>query len=127
MLRRCTIDMLVACWFLATRERSVAETCCKLLCSLAGTTIAGGRVPRDLPRTGEMIMKTDVRTSVALLLFAVSASAMAQGPLTPPQPDAQPPQPSAPPQATPPPPPPPVQNTAPVPQNIPQSVPPPAQ
>ncbi len=62
-------------------------------------------------------MKTDVRTSVALLLFAVSASAMAQGPLTPPQPDAQPPQPSAPPQATPPPPPPPVQNTAPVPQN----------
>jgi hypothetical protein len=75
-------------------------------------------------------MKTDVRTSVALLLFAVSASAMAQGPLTPPQPDAQPPQPSAPPQATPPPPPPPVQNTAPVPQNttpVPQSVPPPAQ
>ena len=59
-------------------------------------------------------MKMDVRTSVALLLFAVSASAMAQGPLTPPQPDAQPPQPSAPPQATPPPPP---QSTAPVPQN----------
>src|SRR5271163_393523 len=130
MLRRCTIDVLVACWSLATREQSVAETCCKLLFSLAGTTIAGGRVPRDLPRTGEIIMKTDVRTSVALLLFSVSASAMAQGPLTPPQPDAQPPQPSAPPQAIPPPPPPPVQNTAPVPQNtapVPQSVPPPAQ
>jgi Outer membrane protein beta-barrel domain len=71
-------------------------------------------------------MKTDVRTSVALLLFAVSASAMAQGPLTPPQPDAQPPQPSAPPQTAPPPPPP-AQSTAPVPQNttpVPQSVPP---
>ena len=66
-------------------------------------------------------MKMDVRTSVALLLFAVSASAMAQGPLTPPQPDAQPPQPSAPPQATPPPPP--VQNTAPVPQSVPPAPP----
>ena len=61
-------------------------------------------------------MKMDVRTSVALLLLSVSASAMAQGPLTP-QPDAQPPQPSAPPQTAPPP-----QSTAPVPPQAPAPV-----
>jgi hypothetical protein len=65
-------------------------------------------------------MKTDVRTSVALLLLAVTASAAAQGPLTP-QPDAQPPQPSAPPQTSPPPLPsaPPPQSTAPAQQSVP--------
>jgi Outer membrane protein beta-barrel domain len=76
-------------------------------------------------------MKTDVRTSVAVLLFAVSASAMAQGPLTPPQPDAQPPQPGAPPPAqntapVPTPPPPPAQSPAPVQQSVPLAPQPPA-
>src|ERR1700722_5263772 len=110
---------------------NAGTTCCGKMLQVVmhshGYNHCWRRVPRDLPRTGEILMKMDVRTSVALLLFAVSAGAMAQGPLTPPQPDALPPQPSAPPQAAPPPPPPPVQNTAPVPQNIPQSVPPPAQ
>jgi opacity protein-like surface antigen len=48
-------------------------------------------------------MKMDVRTSVALMLLVVTATAVAQN-APPPQPDAQPPQPSALPQASPPPP-----------------------
>jgi len=76
-------------------------------------------------------MKMEARTSVALLLLAVSAPAVAQN--TQPQPDAQAPQPAAqtpqpsPPPATPTPPP--QQNTQPVPppsgSTVPQSPPPP--
>jgi opacity protein-like surface antigen len=77
-------------------------------------------------------MKMEARTSVALLLLAVSAPAVAQN-TQPPQPDAQPPQPPAqtpqpsPPPATPTPPP--QQNTQPAPpppgSTVPQSPPPP--
>jgi hypothetical protein len=79
-------------------------------------------------------MKMEARTSVALLLLAVSAPVVAQN-TQPPQPDAQAPQPAAqppqpsPPPATPTPPPPPQQNTQPAPpppgSTVPQSPPPP--
>src|SRR5712675_1083480 len=108
--------------------------CCKLLSDPAGTGIAGGKCP-NLRRTGGIVMKMEARTSVALLLLAVSAPAVAQN-TQPPQPDAQAPQPPQPaaqtPQPSPPPAtpaPPPQQNTQPAPpppgSTVPQSPPPP--
>src|SRR5690242_46577 len=56
---------------------SLARTCCKLLLSAQVHALLQRSAP-DLRRTGGLLMKRDVRTTVPLCLLAASATATAQ-------------------------------------------------